>query len=97
MSVESGVIFTENVAIVQSQDSKSLVPPTISAEDFFKFTGDTRYTIQIEGFPSEAVEESPWSYIRTLFGAWVESGNEDKQLQDLYQSRVTPSSIPQDE
>jgi len=97
MLAELGVIFAENVAIVQSQDSSSLMPPTISAEDFFKFTGDTRYTIQIEGFPSEAVEEGPWLHIRSLFGAWVESGNEDKQLQDLYQSSLVPSSMPEED
>lgn len=94
---EKTVIFAENVAIVQSQDSNSMLPPTIAAHDFFSFTGDTSKTVQLKVFPSEDIEESPWLYVRSLFGAWVESGNEDKQLQGLYQSRLTPSSMPDED
>jgi len=94
---EKTVIFAENVAIVQSQDSNSLVAPTVAARDFFSFTGDINKTVQLKIFPSEAVEEGPWLHIRSLFGAWVESGNEDMQLQDLYQSRLTLSSMPDED
>lgn len=91
---EKNVIYAENVAIVKSQDSNSLLPPTVAARDFFSFTGDINKTIQLMVFPSEAVKESPWLYIRNLFGAWVESGEEDRQLEELYRSRLIPSSMP---
>ena len=94
---EKTVIYAENVAIVQSQDSNSLVPPTIAAHDFFSFTGDTSKTVQLKVFPSEAIEERPWLYVKSLFGAWVESGDEDKQLENLYQSRLVPSSMPDED
>ena len=94
---EKTVIFAENVAIVQSQDSNSMLPPTIAAHDFFSFTGDTSKTVQLKVFPSEAIEESPWLYVKSLFGAWVESGDEDKQLENLYQSRLVPSSMPDED
>ena len=97
MFSEKAIIFAENVAIIQSQDSTSLVPLTIAAKDFFSFTGDINKTVQLEGLHSEAVEASPWLYVKNLFGAWVESGEEDKQLEELYQSRLIPSSMPDED
>jgi hypothetical protein len=94
---ETPVIFAENVAIVQSQDSNSLVLPTITVKDFLNFTGDARKTVQLQGLPSEAVDESPWPHIRSLFGAWVETGDEDMQLEELYKSRLVPSSMPDED
>jgi hypothetical protein len=94
---ENPVIFAENVAIVQSQDSTSLVPLTISITDFLNFAGDTRKTIQVHGLSSEAVNESLWLHIRNLYGAWIESGDEDKQIEELYQSRLIPSSMPDED
>jgi len=94
---KKNIIFAGNVAIVESQDASSLVPFTITARDFFNFTGDTSKTVQLARFSSEAVEESPWIHIKSLFGAWVESGGEDKQLEELYQSRLIPSSMPDED
>ncbi len=94
---EQNGIFIENVAIVQSQDSNSLVSPTVAALDFFNFTGDINKTVQLNISQSEAVGESPWPYIRNLFGAWIESGDEDKQLEELYKARFTPSSMPNED
>jgi hypothetical protein len=90
-------ILIENVAIVQSQDSNSLLPPTVAAHDFFNFMGDINKTVQLNVSQSEAVGESPWLHIRSLFGAWIESGDEDKQLEALYQSRLIPSSMPDED
>lgn len=86
------VIIANNIAIVQSQNSNSLA--TIPADVFFNFTGGIRETVQVEGFPSEAVGESPWPFIKSLFGAWAESGKEQEQLEELYRSRLIPSSMP---
>jgi len=94
---ENNVTFADNIAIVHSQDSNSLVPLTIVAQDFFRFTGDINKTVQIKGFSSEAVEESPWIHIKSLFGAWVETGDEDMQLEELYKSRLVPSSMPDED
>ncbi len=94
---EKTAVIAYNVAIVQSQDSNSLIPPTITAQDFFSFTGDTSKTVQLEGFQSEAVEESSWLHIKSLFGCWVESGREDRQLEELYRARLIRSSIPDED
>lgn len=94
---ENTIIYAENVVIVQSQDSNSLKSPAISTRDFLQFTGDIFKTIQLEVFPSEAVKESPWLHIRSLFGAWIESGDEDKQLEELYRSRLIPSAMPDED
>ena len=94
---ERNEIFAGDVAIVQSQDSNSLALPTIIAQHFFRETGDINKSVQLAVFPSEAADETPWVYIKGLFGVWVESGNEDKQIEDLYQSRIIPSSMPNEE
>jgi hypothetical protein len=86
-------IFVENVAIVHSQDSNAFAPP-ITVQDFFNFTGDINATVQVIGLRSESVDESPWIYIKSLFGAWIENGEEDKHLENLYKSRLIPSSLP---
>jgi hypothetical protein len=50
-------------------------------------------TVQLQSLPSEAVNESACLHIKRLFGVWIESGDEDKQLEELYQSRLVPSSM----
>jgi len=89
-------IFADNVAIIQSQDSNSLAHFVITAQDFAAFTGDRTKTVIVD--PREAPESSRWASIRKLFGTWVEHGDEDKELEDLYLSRQIHSSQPdQDE
>ncbi|MDO9211497.1 MAG: hypothetical protein Q7V48_12245 [Deltaproteobacteria bacterium] len=46
---------------------------------------------------NEAVNEDPWIHIRNLFGVWIESGDEDKQLEELSRSRLIPSSMPDED
>ena len=54
-------------------------------------------TVQLQSLPSEAVNESACLHIKRLFGVWIESGDEDKQLEELYRSRLVPSSMPDED
>jgi hypothetical protein len=87
------VIFADNVAIIQSQDGNSQLFHTISTVDFYKFTGDITGTIEIR--PIEMVEKKNIGQLHHLFGAWAESGAEEKELEELFNSRLLPSSIPE--
>jgi hypothetical protein len=51
----------------------------------------------LQSLPSEAVNESACLHIKRLFGVWIESGDEDKQLEELYRSRLVPSSMPDED
>ncbi len=95
MNDNKKVIFADNVAIIQSQEGNSQLFPTISTKDFFKFTGDITGTIEIR--PREMIENKNRNQLQYLFGAWIESGNEEKELEELYRSRLIPSSIPDQE
>ncbi len=90
-------IFAGNVAIVQSQDCNSAAASGIAAQAFFEFTGDIRKTVQVRPLSTEPSSEGALVRIRKLFGAWVESGEEDQQLEELYRSRLLPSSMPDEE
>ena len=89
------VIFVDNVAIIQSQEGNSQLFPTISTKDFFKFTGDITGTIEIR--PREMTEKKNRAQHHHLFGAYIQCGNEEKELEELYKSRMIPSSIPDQE
>jgi len=89
------VIYADNVAIVQAQDCNSPLFHTINTNDFFKFTGDVTGTIKIR--PREMAEKKNRDQLQHLFGAWVENGSEEKELEDLYKSRLFPSSISDQE
>ena len=43
---------------------------------------------------SKVTEGNKKSRMKALFGSWVENGDEDKQLEELYKSRLIPSSFP---
>jgi hypothetical protein len=87
-----GDIYAGSVVIVQSHDPNSLIHHAVLARIFFDPIGDTNQTVQIEGYSSDATQEISTLYLRTLFGAWIESGYEDKELDELYRSRLIPSS-----
>ena len=57
----------------------------IPAKQFFEFTGDVTKTVQLEISQLETVQ-SPTT--DDLFGSWIESGDEDEQLEELYKSRL---------
>ncbi len=87
--MSDNVIFiSENIAIVQSQDSSSLVPSTISVQELQELYG----TVSLPVAPSESIVEDQFVNIKLLFGSWIESGDEDKQLEELYNSRLIPSN-----
>ena len=89
------IIFADNVAIVQSEDFNSSLFHTISTNDFYKFTGDLTATIKIN--PGDREEVDLKNRINHLFGTWVENGEEDRLLQNLFNSRMNQSSLPDEE
>jgi len=97
MSTNRVNILAGNVMIVSSQDSYSAAACNILAQDYLRFTGDINKTVQLRPLSSQAVVDGSWARIKKLFGAWVESGEEDKQLEELYRSRLVPSSMPDEE
>jgi hypothetical protein len=87
MSVD--VIFISgNVAIVESQSSTCLKPSTIDIQELPELYG----TVSLPIAQSKAVAEYQNTTIKLLFGSWVESGYEDEQLEELYKSRLFPST-----
>jgi len=72
---------SENIAIVGYQESISSEPPKVLSETF-----------ELSIAESKPVVEDEFTDIKLLFGSWVESGDEDKQLEDLYESRLLPSA-----
>jgi len=48
-------------------------------------------TVSIRVVESEAIGDEEVTSIKLLYGSWVESGREDKQLEELYRSRLVPS------
>jgi len=90
---QDDVIFVENVALVLSNDSNSLNFPIISTKEFLDFSGDVNETVELETAESKLLDEKTRS-IMELFGSWVESGDEDRQLNELYRSRLAVSTSP---
>lgn len=84
------MMIQNNVIIVKSG---AAIPCMVSLDDFLGFTGDITGTVQLE--PIEiSVSNEKVQLLKELFGSWIESGDEDKQLDELYQSRFTVSSLP---
>jgi hypothetical protein len=81
------IFISENIAIVQSQGCTCLLPSTISVQELPSFYG----TVSLPIAQSEAIVEDQFTNIKLLFGSWIESGDEDKQLEELYKSRLVPS------
>lgn len=88
------VVVAENVALVQSHDSNFLRPSIIFAQQFFDFTGDVNKTVQLEIAQGPTIDENLQPVIDDLFGSWIESGDEDEQLEELYKSRLNRSALP---
>lgn len=74
------VFVSDNIALVQYQDSISLEPPKELYETF-----------ELSVVQSRPVIDDKFTDIKLLFGSWVESGNEDKQLEEIYNTRLFPS------
>lgn len=85
------IILAENVELVEYLDDMYPI-----ADNSIISISDPTQTVQVDGLISEAVATAPWYYMRNLFGVWVESGSEDEDLRSLYESRLTPSSMPHD-
>lgn len=83
------IFISNNIAIDQSQSLTSLIPPTINVKDLLEFYG----TIFLPTAQSKPVIENPSTNIKSLFGAWVESGDEDSRLEEIYESRQVPSGV----
>ncbi|OGV98195.1 MAG: hypothetical protein A3I04_05640 [Nitrospinae bacterium RIFCSPLOWO2_02_FULL_39_110] len=78
------IFVSENVAIVQSQESSCLIPSTISVQELSTLYG----TVSLPIAQSEAIVEDQFTSIKLVFGSWIESGDEETQLEELYRSRL---------
>ncbi len=83
------ILISGNVAIVKSQSSICLEPSTINAQELPEFYG----TVWLPIAQSEAIVEDQFTTVKLLFGSWIESGDEDTQLEELYKSRLFPSAL----
>lgn len=89
-SVNDLAITAGNVTIVPCHDSTFLAPPDI-LQVLRSFLGDERESLRIEAAP---LSESKDDAMLRLFGSWVETGNEDEILAEIYRSRHYPSTTP---
>lgn len=57
---------------------------------------DTEFneTVSLPVAQSTAIIEDQYSSIKLYFGSWVGSGDEDKQLEEIYRARLVPSISP---
>ena len=81
------ICIMNNIAIVQSQGGFFELPPVITANDLSEYYG----TVTLAVVNSKPLVEGETSGIELLFGSWIESGDEDAQLDELYHSRAIPS------
>jgi len=81
---------TENIAIVQSQSSDCTEPSTLNGDQLTELN----WTISLPVVQSKALTEDQFIDTKFLFGSWVEDGEEDKLLEELYKSRLIPSTLP---
>jgi hypothetical protein len=92
MTNDRPIVLSENVVIVEYHDTTSW-----SGLGLISTISDPSGTVQVEGLRSESVEPTPWLQIKSLFGAWAESGDEDEDLATLYKSRLIASSVTHDQ
>ncbi len=59
----------------------------------YNYSSPTKYygTVELSVVDSRPVAESEVFGLELLFGSWIESGDEDAQLDELYRSRALPS------
>ena len=86
--MSNDVIFISgNIAIVQSRENSYSTTSAISAQELAESYG----TAALPVVPSKAIAEDQFISIKLLFGTWLESVDDDKQLEELYKSRLIPS------
>jgi len=81
------ICIMNNIAIVQSQGVFGELPPVITVNDLSEYYGTVTLSV-VDSMPVVEVESSA---LELLFGSWIESGDEDAQLDALYRSRAIPS------
>lgn len=92
MSNEKTILFAENVQIVQSYDANSQVD-AFNMDRLHSFTGDYTQTV----CPNKDLGERQRKGIKRLFGSWVECEDDEKHLEEIYKTRLIPSSMPDEE
>jgi hypothetical protein len=83
----ANVSVINNIAIVQSQGSYCTLFPVITEDDLPKLYG----TVMLPIAQRKTVVKEQFPAIELLFGSWAENGDEDEQLEKLYQSRLIQS------
>lgn len=94
--LNESVLYAGNVAIVQSKELV-LEQTTMSAQEFSTYSAELQETVNLAVAQSKPIVLGEYADIMLLFGSWVESGGEDNQLKELYNSRLIPSASSDDE
>lgn len=84
---EEVIFVTDNIAIVQTQEN-AYAPSTINSDELSEYYS----TIYLPVAESKPISGNNDVSIKLLFGSWLESGTEDEQLDELYGSRLNPST-----
>lgn len=87
MISDSILLVTKNIAVSQSQDSYCLMPTVTFPE-----TAELYGTFSLPVAKSRPLVEDQFTTIKLAFGSWLETGDEDAILEEIYKSRLTPSS-----
>ncbi|MCK5506341.1 MAG: hypothetical protein KAJ10_14350 [Thermodesulfovibrionia bacterium] len=61
--------------------------------DTASFTTASPFYIMTESFKERVIIENKTNKLKALFGSWVESGNEDKQIDEIFKSRQISSGL----
>lgn len=93
---DEAVLIAGNAAIVQSLESSALNISSMSLEEFLQCFNDINETVSLAIAPSKSISEDQYADIKLLFGYWIECGEEDIQIEELYRSRLYPSHFPEE-
>lgn len=94
------VLIAGNAAIVQSLESSELDSTRMSLKVILQYFNDINETVSLAIAPSKSISEDQYedkyADIKILFGSWIECGEEDVQIEELYRSRLYPSHFPEE-
>ena len=93
---EKDPLKVNNTIVVPTTSRSSVISSTIDGSELFSFARDQTKTIKLGIAPSRSISTEQNFEAKMLYGSWVESGDEDKQIEELYKSRLIPSTSPEE-
>jgi hypothetical protein len=80
------IIMSNNVIVVESQSASGLQPPSLNSNELSEFYD----TVFLPIANSKSISDEAIN-VKLNFGTWIESGDEEKQIVELYESRLISS------